>query len=81
MILEVSRGRIQVRIGNKTATAQGEMFFPDNDKMGFVLFRRSLRFWDAPDHNQIMTTDDIDMIVADIQADFSDGGHVLDVED
>lgn len=83
MILEVSRGHIQVKIGDRTATAQGEtataqgeMFFPGNDKMGFVLYRRSLKFWNAPNENQIMTVDDVDMVVADIQADFYKGGYL-----
>ena len=80
MILEVSRGHIQVKIGDRTATAQGEMFFPGNDKMGFVLYRGSLKFWNAPNQNQIMTVDDVNMVVADIQADFSKGGHTLEVE-
>lgn len=80
MILEVSRGHIKVKIGDRTVTAQGEMFFPGNDKMGFVLYKKSMRFWDAPNQNQIVTIDDIDMVVADIQTDFSTGGHTLEVE-
>ncbi|MHC8335205.1 Imm74 family immunity protein [Pseudomonas sp. LB3P25] len=80
MILEISRGYIQVKIGDRVATAQGEMFFPGNDKIGFVLYRGSLKFWDAPDRNQILTADDINMVIDDIQADFSKGGHTLEVE-
>lgn len=80
MILEVSRGHIQVKIGDRTATSQGEMFFPGNDKIGFVLYRGTLRFWDAPNQYQIMTVNDVDMVVADIQADFFSGGHILEVE-
>ncbi|WP_445178659.1 Imm74 family immunity protein [Pseudomonas sp. McL0111] len=80
MILEVSRGHVQVKIGDRTATVQGEMFFPGNDKIGFLLCRGSLRFWNAPNQNQIMTVADIDIIIADIRADFSQGGHTLEVE-
>jgi len=80
MIIEVSRGHIQVKIGDRTATAQGEMFFPGNEKMGFVLYRGSLKFWNAPNQNQMLTVGDVDMVVADIQADFSKGGHTLEVE-
>lgn len=80
MILEVSRGHIQVKVGDRTATAQGEMFFPGNEKMGFVLYKGSLKFWDAPNQNQSMTVDDVKVVVADIQADFSKGGHTLEVE-
>lgn len=80
MILEVSRGYIRVKIGGKTATAQGEMFFPGNNKMGFVLYKGSLRFWDAPDQDQHMSIDDVDMVINDIQTDFSKGGHTLEVE-
>ncbi|QVQ28274.1 Imm74 family immunity protein [Achromobacter deleyi] len=80
MILEVSRGHIQVKIGDRTATVQGEMFFPGNDKIGFVLWRESLKFWNAPNKNQIMTSHGVDLVIADIQADFSKGGHTLEVE-
>ncbi|PDO81962.1 Imm74 family immunity protein [Kosakonia sacchari] len=80
MILEVSRGHILVKIGDRTATVQGEMFFPGNDKIGFVLYKGALRFWDAPNQSQVMTGDDIDMVIADIQADFSKGGHTLEIE-
>lgn len=77
MIIEVSRGHIQVKIGDRTVTVQGEMFFPGNDKIGFVLYKGDLRFWDAPNQNQVMTVDDVDMVIADIQSDFSKGGHTL----
>ncbi|WP_301213684.1 Imm74 family immunity protein [Yersinia sp. 22-579] len=80
MVLEVSRGHIQVKIGDRTVTLQGDMSFPGNDKIGFVLYRGALRFWDTPNQSQVMTVDDVDMIVADIQADFSRGGHTLEVE-
>jgi len=56
------------------------MFFPGDDKMGFVLYRGSLKYWNAPHKNQIMTVDDVDMVVSDIQADFSKGGHTLEIE-
>ena len=80
MILEVSRGHIQVKIGDRMVTVQGEMFFPGNDKIGFVLYKGALRFWDVPNQSQVMNVDDVDMIIADIQADFSRGGHTLEVE-
>ncbi|MGE7961342.1 Imm74 family immunity protein [Pseudomonas sp. NPDC089918] len=80
MILEVSRGHIKVKIGDRTATAQGEMFFPGNDKMGFVVYRNSMRFWDVPNQHQIMTSEDIDTVISDIQADFFRGGHTLEIE-
>lgn len=81
MILEVSRGHIKVQLGEKVATAQGEMFFPGNDKMGFLLYRGALKFWDAPNQNLHMTIDDVNMVIDDIRADFLKGGHVLEIEE
>ncbi|CAM7771088.1 hypothetical protein HHA33_25940 (plasmid) [Phytobacter diazotrophicus] len=37
----------------------------------------SVQFWDAPNQNQVMTVDDVEMVIADIQSDFSKGGHTL----
>jgi hypothetical protein len=56
------------------------MFFPGNDKMGFVVYRNSMRFWDVPNQHQIMTSEDIDTVISDIQADFFRGGHTLEIE-
>lgn len=81
MILEISRGHVKVKIGDRAATLQGEMFFPGDDKIGFVLYKRDIKFWDTPDHNQAMTPGEIEMVIADIQADLSKGGHILEIDE
>lgn len=55
MILEISRGYLKIQVANKVATIQGEMFFPGGDKLRFVLYRNSLKHWDSPHENQVLT--------------------------
>ena len=78
MILEVTRGHIRVRLGEKTATVRGEMFFPGNNKMGFELYQNSIKNWDFPDKNQI-TEQELAAILDDIRSDFLKGGHILEL--
>ncbi|WP_406868198.1 Imm74 family immunity protein [Paraburkholderia fungorum] len=80
MILDVSRGHIKVKIMNRVATVQGEMFFPGNDKLGFVVYSDTIKFWDAPDQAVAISPTEKQLILDDIKADFASGGHTLDVE-
>lgn len=80
MILDITRGHIKVKIGGKTVTLQGEMFFPGNDKMGFVLYRNSIKNWDEPNQDLPITPDEVDAIMDDIRNDFAKGGHTFEVE-
>lgn len=80
MILDVSRGNIKAQIENKIITIQGEMFFPGGDKMGFVLYTNTMTSWDKPNHDEMLTSEDKDKIISDIRADFSKGGHILEIE-
>lgn len=80
MILDVSRGHIKVKIMNRVATVQGEMFFPGNDKLGFVIYSDTIQFWDAPHQAIPISATEKQLILDDIRADFDSGGHTLDVE-
>lgn len=80
MILDVSRGHIKVKIMNRVATVQGEMFLPGNDKLGFVIYSDTIKFWDAPHQAIPISATEKQLILDDIRADFDSGGHTLDVE-
>lgn len=80
MILEISRGYLKIQVANKVATIQGEMFFPGGGKLGFVLYRNSLKHWDLPHENQVLTEEEVQMVIDEIEAEFSRKGHMLDVE-
>jgi hypothetical protein len=80
MILDVSRGYIRVKIADRVATVQGEMFFPGNDKLGFVVYSDSIKFWDAPDQASTISSSERKLILDDIRADFDRGGHTLEIE-
>lgn len=80
MVIDVTRSHIKVGLFGKTATLPGEMFFPENGKLGFALFSGQAKFWDAPNGADPITGDELTAIVADIRADFAKGGHTLEVE-
>ena len=80
MILDVSRGSIKVKLLERVATVGGEMFFPGNDKLGFVVYSDTIRFWDPPDQVVPISPAEKQLILDDIQADFSKGGHTLEIE-
>lgn len=79
MILKINRGAIIACLHNKTITIAGEMFFPPNHKIGFLLYSTSLKQWDYPHYEIALTADDIAEIIADIRLDFESGGHTLEV--
>ena len=80
MILEVSRGYIKVGIASRIVTVPGEMFFPPNDKMGFAIFKNEIKCWDPPNETDQLTSEDISVVIQEIQQDFDKGGHTLEVE-
>ncbi|BCF94923.1 hypothetical protein PPGU16_79900 (plasmid) [Paraburkholderia largidicola] len=56
------------------------MFFPGNDKLGFVVFSDSIKFWDPPDQTSPVLSSEKNLILDDIRADFDRGGHTLEIE-
>jgi len=80
MILDVSRGHIKVKIIDRVVTVLGEMFFPGNDKLGFVVYSDSIKFWDPPDQSSPISPVEKQLILDDIRADFTKGGHTLEIE-
>lgn len=80
MILNVSRGHIKVKIADRIATVEGEMFFPGKDKLGFVVYADSINFWDPPDEAIQVSIAEKQLILDDIKADFAKGGHTLEIE-
>jgi hypothetical protein len=79
-IIDITRGHILIQMGDRIAKAQGEMFFPIEGKMGFVLHADSLRHWEAPHHAQAITPDEQAQLIKAIQQDFALGGHALEIE-
>jgi hypothetical protein len=80
MILDVSRGNIKVLLGDRTVSVPGEMFFPENEKMGFAIFAGQIEHWDYPDQDIKLTKQDIADVIDEIRADFDKGGHSLVIE-
>jgi len=80
MIVEVSRGYIRVEIKGRKITVPGEMFFPPNDKMGFAIFKNEIQAWDSPNEHDVLTVEEVDEVIKDIQQEFTQGGHTLEIE-
>lgn len=80
MILDISRGHIKVKIMERIATVGGEMFFPGDDKLGFVVYLDTIGFWDPPHQVIQISLTDKQLILDDIKNDFAAGGHQLDIE-
>ncbi|OIQ89980.1 hypothetical protein GALL_281180 [mine drainage metagenome] len=55
------------------------MFFPGNDKLGFVVYSDTIRFWDPPDQAIPILATEKQLILDDIQADFTKGDHTLEL--
>ncbi|UVW30669.1 Imm74 family immunity protein [Massilia sp. H6] len=80
MILNVDRGHIYVQLGEKTATIPGEMFLPDDGKMGFVVALNQVDYWDPKSAKQPISSAELAAIVEDIKAEFAKGGHTAEFE-
>jgi len=80
MILDVSSSCIKVEQNGKVVSLPGEMFFPPNDKLGFVISFDEIQNWDKPYDNIKLTPEEIENVINDIRQDFSKGGHTLEIE-
>lgn len=80
MVIDITRSHIKVSLFGKTATLAGEMFFPENGKLGFMLFKSEAKYWDSPDNATPITESELSAMVSDICADVAKGGHVLVLE-
>lgn len=80
MILTISRGHIKVSLLDRDVTVQGEMFFPGDDKIGFVVYSDTIKCWDPPLQAVGITEGEKQLILEDIEHEFEKGGHELDIE-
>lgn len=80
MKLEISRGFIKVLVGSRSVTIQGEMFFPGDAKIGFLLYKESLKYWDDPYASEVVSEDRVADIINFIGSEFLSGGHTLEIE-
>ena len=80
MITDVTRGSIKVEMSGRQVTVAGEMFFPENGKMGFSVYADRLVNWDFP-HNSVAISAAERQVILDVLRDgFEKGGHILVIE-
>ncbi|HEY6528290.1 MAG TPA: Imm74 family immunity protein [Cellvibrionaceae bacterium] len=80
MILEVTRGHILFKHKNNIVSIPGEMFFPPGNKMGFAVFKGEIKNWCAPNDAILLTSFEIDEVVAAVKKEFDAGGNSLEIE-
>jgi hypothetical protein len=80
MLLELTRSHLKVKMGDRTATVQGELCRLDDGRMGFVIYSDTISCWDDPYRSEELTPDDIKRVITAIGFDFSRNGHTLLVE-
>jgi hypothetical protein len=80
MLLELTRSHLKVKLGERTATIQGELCRLDDGRMGFVIYSDTITNWDEPHRAEELTPADIKRVIDAIGFDFSRNGHTLLVE-
>ncbi len=54
-IVDLSRGHITLRLGERTATIEGELLVKAAGIPDFVAYSNTLKRWDPPDSGVVMT--------------------------
>jgi Immunity protein 74 len=80
VIIEVTRGHLKFGFQNKLATVQGEMFFPENGKMGFVVYSDTIKKWDSPSDSVEISAEERIEILQMLKREFASGGNILEIE-
>jgi hypothetical protein len=79
-IANITRNAMQLEIDGRSATLPGELLFPPNVKMGFVIYRGSIKHWDAPHQDQAITAAEVQIMLDAIKAEFAREGNYLEIE-
>lgn len=80
MLLELTRSHLKMKMGERTATVQGELCRLDDGHMGFVIYADTITNWDEPHRADELTPNDIKRMIESIGFDFQRSGHTLLVE-
>ena len=51
MIIEMQRGKVRLKLGDKTVTIGGEAYLPGHGSPDFVAYSNSIEYWDPPHKN------------------------------
>jgi hypothetical protein len=63
MLLDITRSRITVQVGERRATIQGELCHLDEQRTGFVIYTDTMASWDAPNQDLAITAKDRAQII------------------
>ncbi|MDQ2772802.1 MAG: Imm74 family immunity protein [Bacteroidota bacterium] len=87
-ILEIQRGRIKLKVDDRTATIEGEGFSrqflqPGQDEskyVDYVVYPGSLTHWDNPWESELLPAEVKAAVLAFLKKDFKQRGQILAIE-
>lgn len=80
-IVNMTRGSIEFKLGERVAMIDGELLAPENERQHFVVYAASLKRWLAPHDAEQMTTDDKRAILDSIRTEMSPDKVHVEIDD
>ena len=79
-LVEITRGHLQVKVGEKSITIYGEAFLRKYGSPDFVLYQKSIEKWDAPDDKENLTLIEKNQLVQFLKEEFSRRKMCVEIE-
>ena len=80
MILEMTRGHIKLKVGERTVTIYGEALLPSSGEPDFVCGRNSIKAWEPPHEKEPLTEEARDQIIEMIRKELAEKKMTLEVD-
>lgn len=79
MIIELWRGHVRLKIGERVITIQGEVYLRGYGSPDFVAYRNTILRWDEP-VSQDLTPEEKELVERVLQSDFKAMGMTVEIE-
>jgi hypothetical protein len=80
MILEMTRGHIKLKVGDRTVTIYGEALLPSPGEPDFVCGRASIKTWDPPHEKDALTEGARKQIIEMVRSELAKRKMTLEVD-
>jgi Immunity protein 74 len=80
-IVNMTRGSIEFRLGDKVAMIDGELLAPEGDRQHFVVYAASMKRWLAPYDAELIGVDEKRRIVDSIRMELSPDKVHVEIDD
>jgi len=79
-LTEITRGHLKVKDGAKSVTIYGEALLRGHGSPDFVLYENSIEKWDAPNHEEDVTSGEKEQLIQFLKEEFSRRKMFLEIE-